>query len=320
MTTSTSSLSVRPVTGHIGADIGGVDLSRPLDGDTVRQIKDALHRHKVVFFRGQTLDHASQIAFARQFGELTYAHPHDDAPPEEHPEIFTIDPRRFEERYGKDFLDEYRRRQYSYFDGWHTDVTAAVNPPAGSILRAEITPEFGGDTQWSNLVAAYQGLSAPVRAFVDTLRAEHRYGGSRTFEEGSDFAKRINDNLLVAVHPVVRVHPETGERALFVNPGFTSHIVGVSASESKRILDLLYAEITRPEYTVRFRWEPGHVAFWDNRATAHLAPRDLEHLDVERRLHRVTLIGDVPVGPDGRESELIAGRPFTAERRVTAAA
>ncbi|MDH6108723.1 alpha-ketoglutarate-dependent taurine dioxygenase [Kitasatospora sp. MAP12-15] len=314
--TDATGLTVRRVAGHIGADIEGVDLSLPLSDESVALIRQALHRHKVVFFRGQTLDHATQIAFARQFGELTYAHPHDDTPPEEHPEIFTIDPRRFEERYGKDFLDDYRKTRYSYFDGWHTDVTAAVNPPAGSILRAEHVPEFGGDTQWTNLVAAYEGLSAPVRAFVDTLRAEHRYGGSRRVGGDSDYAKRINGNLLVAVHPVVRVHPETGERALFVNPGFTSHIVGVNARESKLILELLYAEITRPEYTVRLRWEPGQVAFWDNRATAHLAPRDLEHLDVERRLHRVTLIGDVPVGPDGQESELVAGRPFTADHRV----
>ena len=311
-------LTVHQVAGHIGADINGVDLAQPLAPADVQQIREALHRHKVVFFRGQELDHASQIAFARQFGELTYAHPHDDTPPEDHPEIFTIDPARFEERYGKGFREEYRKRQYSYFDGWHTDVTAAVNPPAGSILRAERVPEVGGDTTWTNLVAAYQGLSAPVRAFVDTLRAEHRYGGSGRISGDSDYAKRINDNLLVAIHPVVRVHPETGERALFVNPGFTSHLVDVTPSESKRILDLLYAEITRPEYTVRFRWEAGHVAFWDNRATAHLAPRDLEHLDVERRLHRVTLIGDLPVGPDGRSSELVAGRPFTADHRVLA--
>ncbi|MDH6122348.1 alpha-ketoglutarate-dependent taurine dioxygenase [Kitasatospora sp. GAS204A] len=315
---STPALSVRQVAGHIGADIDGVDLSRPLSTDAVQQIKEALHRHKVVFFRGQSLDHTAQIAFARQFGELTYAHPHDDTPPEDHPEIFTVDPRRFEERYGAGFIDEYRKRQYSYFDGWHTDVTAAVNPPAGSILRAETAPEIGGDTQWTNLVAAYQGLSAPLRAFVDTLRAEHRYGGGRAVERGTEYARRIDGNLLVAVHPVVRVHPETGERALFVNPGFTSHIVDVTATESRRILELLYAEITRPEYTVRFRWEAGHVAFWDNRATAHLAPRDLAHLDVARTLHRVTLIGEVPVGPDGRESELVHGRPFTADRAVSA--
>ncbi|KAA9149409.1 TauD/TfdA family dioxygenase [Amycolatopsis acidicola] len=313
---STPTLTVRPVAGHIGADIDGIDLSRPLEEDVVARLKDALHRHRVLFFRDQNLDHAAQIAFARNFGELTYAHPHDDAPPEEHPEIFTIDPRRYEERYGKDFRTEERRRRYSYFTGWHTDVTAAVNPPAGSILRAEIVPDVGGDTTWTNLVAAYEGLSEPVREFVGTLRAEHRYGGADRPAGGSSYAQRVNDNLLVAEHPVVRVHPETGEKGLFVNPGFTSHIIGLSPRESRALLDLLYAEITRPEYTVRFRWAPGSVAFWDNRATAHLAPRDIEHLDVERRLHRVTLVGDRPVGPDGAPSKLLEGQPFGAGHRV----
>jgi taurine dioxygenase len=308
-------ITVRPVAGHIGADISGVDIAEPLPEQTVAQIRDALHKYKVIFFRGQRLDHASQIAFGRQFGDLTYAHPHDDTPPTDHPEIFTIDPRRYEKRYGIDFRKEVRR-QYSYFNGWHTDVTAAVNPPAASILRADLVPDIGGDTQWTNLVAAYEGLSEPLKSFVDGLRAEHRYGGSNSSYQNSEFAKVINDNLLVAIHPVVRVHPVTGEKGLFVNPGFTSHIVDVSPTESKAILDLLYTEITRPEYTVRFRWEPGSVAFWDNRATSHLAPRDLEHLDVERRLHRITLIGDMPKGPDGRESELIAGRPFTNDHKV----
>jgi taurine dioxygenase len=312
---SASTITVRPVAGHIGADISGVDLAGPLDERTVQEIREALHRFKVVFFRGQHLDHGTQIAFGRRFGDLTYAHPHDDAPPQGHPEIFTVDPDRYAERYGAEFVKETKRRQYSYFTGWHTDVTAAVNPPAASILRAETVPDVGGDTTWSNLVSAYEGLSAPVRGFVDTLRAEHRYGGG-VRPSGGAYAKRVDDNLLVAVHPVVRVHPVTGERALFVNPGFTSHIVEVSATESRAVLELLYGEITRPEYTVRLRWEPGTVAFWDNRATAHLAPRDIEHLDVKRTLHRITLIGDRPVGPDGRESELVAGRPFTADHRV----
>jgi alpha-ketoglutarate-dependent sulfate ester dioxygenase len=313
-------VTVKPVAGFIGADISGVDISQPLTVEQVAAIRDALHRYKVIFFHGQNLDHASQIAFGRQFGELTYAHPHDDAPPESYPEIFTVDPDRFTKRYGEEFRQEYRRRQYSYFTGWHTDVTAAVNPPAGSILRADVVPEIGGDTQWTNLVAAYEGLSAPLQEFVKTLRAEHRYGGAvAPARSDSTYSRRINDNLLVAIHPVVRVHPHTGEKALFVNPGFTSHIVGVSARESKAILDLLYAQITEPQYTVRLRWEPGTVAFWDNRATSHLAPRDIEHLDLKRTLHRITLVGEVPVGPDGRESELVAGQPFTAKHTVVVA-
>lgn len=316
---SSSILTIKRVAGHIGAEITGVNLAHPLDPTTIEEIRQALLAHKVVFFRGQTLDHASQIAFARQFGELTHAHPHEDAPPEDHPQILTIDPRRYEERYGANYRELYRKRKYSYYSGWHTDVTAAVNPPAASILRAETVPEFGGDTQWTNLVAAYEGLSPSLRDFVDGLHAEHRFlAGHQTTDEDGKLLKRINDNLLVSIHPVVRVHPETGERALFVNPGFTDHIVGLSALESRRVLELLYEQITRPEYTVRFRWQPGSLAFWDNRATAHLAPSDLDHLDVQRTLHRVTLIGDRPVGPDGFISEIVAGREFKAEALVVA--
>ncbi|MCF6471543.1 TauD/TfdA family dioxygenase [Nonomuraea sp. MG754425] len=313
-----SILTIKRVAGHIGAEITGVDLSHSLDPSTVEEIRHALLTYKALFFRGQTLDHGTQIAFARQFGELTHAHPHEDAPPEEHPQILTIDPRRYEARYGAD-QRERRRRQYSYHSGWHTDVTAAVNPPAASILRAETVPEFGGDTQWTNLAAAYEGLSEPLRGFVDGLRAEHRFlAGYRPADGDDTLVRRINDNLLVSIHPVVRVHPETGERVLFVNPGFTDHIVGLSPVESRRLLDLLYEHITRPEYTVRFRWQPGSLAFWDNRATAHLAPTDLDHLDVRRTLHRVTLIGDRPVGPDGFVSEIVAGREFRAESLVVA--
>jgi alpha-ketoglutarate-dependent sulfate ester dioxygenase len=315
-TLTSSTVVVRPVAGHIGADISGIDIASPLAQETVQQLKDALHEYKVIFFRDQHLDHASQIAFGRQFGQLTYAHPHDEAPPDGYAEIFTVDPRRYEQRYGAGFREQVRRRRYSYFTGWHTDVTAAVNPPAVSILRADVVPEIGGDTQWTNLQAAYEGLSPAVQSFVDGLRAEHRYGGSDRLGEAGSYSKRIQDNLLVAIHPVVRVHPITGAKGLFVNPGFTSHIVDVSPRESKAILDLLYSEITRPEYTVRFRWEPGSVAIWDNRATSHLAPTDIEHLDVQRTLHRVTVIGEVPVGPDGSKSQLVAGKPFTDKHVV----
>lgn len=303
-------LDVRPLAAKIGAEIQGVDLSRPLGPATVDAIRSALRRWRVVFFRDQHLDHAAQIAFGRQFGELTYAHPHDDHPPEGHPEIYTVDPRRFEAQYDPDQVRNLRRR-YSYTNGWHTDVTPAVNPPAGSILRADVVPEYGGDTTFTNLVAAYEGLSAPVRRLVEGLRAEHLY--QPVFPGGNSlYGDRIETNRLVAHHPVVRVHPETGEKVLFVNPVFTRHIVGLTPPESRAILDLLFEQISRPAYTVRFRWAPGSVAFWDNRATAHLGPQDLYDADdgVERVLHRITLIGDVPVGPDGRESELIEGVPF----------
>jgi alpha-ketoglutarate-dependent sulfate ester dioxygenase len=307
-------VTVQPVAGRIGAEISGVDISRPLDTETVTVIQQALDTWKVVFFRNQHLDHAAQIAFGRQFGELTYAHPHDDAPPEAYPEIYTVDPRRFEQRLGSGSKEERQARTYSYTSGWHTDVTPAINPPAGSILRADVIPSYGGDTSFTNLVAAYEGLSEPVKGFLDTLRAEHRYGAnwSGLPRPRSGYTDRIEQNALVSNHPVVRVHPKTGEKGLFVNPVFTDHILDVSPIESRLILGYLFDELTRPEYTVRFRWEPGSVAFWDNRATAHLGPQDLGHLDVERVLHRVTLIGEIPVGPDGRESELVEGTRFVS--------
>jgi taurine dioxygenase len=306
-------ITVTPVAGHIGAEIGGVDISRPLSAAEIETIQRALDEWRVVFFTGQSLDHASQISFGRQFGELTYAHPHDDAPPESYPEIYTVDPRRFNQRYGID--DEPKVRKYSYTSGWHTDVTPAVNPPAGSILRADVIPAYGGDTTFTNLVAAYEGLSEPFKRFVDTLRAEHKYGANWSGlprPSRTNLAERYEQNALVSQHPVVRVHPRTGEKALFVNPVFTDHILDVSPIESRLILGYLFDEITRPEYQVRFRWQPGSVAFWDNRATSHLGPQDLGHLDVERVLHRVTLIGEVPVGPDGRESDVVEGTRFVS--------
>jgi alpha-ketoglutarate-dependent sulfate ester dioxygenase len=313
-------VTVHPVAGRIGAEIHGVDIAEPLSEHAKETIQDALNVWKVVFFRDQHLDHATQIEFGRQFGELTYAHPHDDTPPEEYPEIYTVDSRRFTQRFNlKD--DEPVIRKYSYTSGWHTDVTPEINPPAGSILRADIIPPYGGDTSFTNLVAAYEGLSAPVRAFVDTLRAEHRYGAnwSGLPRQKSGYSELIEKNALVSSHPVVRVHPFTGERALFVNPVFVDHVKDVNPIESRWILGQLFEELTRPEYTVRFRWQPGSVAFWDNRATSHLGPQDLGHLDVERVLHRVTLIGEVPVGPDGRESELIEGVPFRSSPVFAAA-
>jgi alpha-ketoglutarate-dependent taurine dioxygenase len=302
-------LDVRPVAGEIGAEIHGLDISQPLDDATVAGIRDALLRHRVVFFRGQSLDHATQIRFGRYFGELTYAHPHDASPPEGFPEIYTVDVKRFVERYGSDVRRPGRKGTNGTV-GWHSDVTPAINPPYGSILRADVVPDIGGDTAWTNLVAAYDALSEPLQRLADTLWAEHRYGaGAIRSGRAPSEAQRQRHELLVSHHPVVRVHPDTGEKALYVNPGFTDHILDVTEEESRRLLDLFFEQITRPEHTVRFRWQPGDVAFWDNRTTSHQAPRDIDD-DTPRTLHRVTLIGDVPKGADGGESRLVAGEAF----------
>ncbi|MEX5711299.1 TauD/TfdA family dioxygenase [Parafrankia sp. FMc6] len=296
-------IDVRPLSGYTGAEIHGVDLREELDDATIAEIRSALLTWKVVFFRDQNLDHAQQVAFGRRFGKLTPAHPHETAPPEGFPEILPIDSRRYSEIIGK--------RKVTYDNGWHTDVTALVNPPAGSILRADVVPPYGGDTAWTNLVAAYQALPEPLRTLADGLRARHSF--NLQIFDGGEYGKRIASNPLIAIHPVVRVHPETGERALFVSPSFTARdneIIGLSARQSHRVLELFYEQIARPEFTVRFKWNPGDIAFWDNRATAHLGPSDLGHLDFDRVLYRVTLEGDVPVGVDGAESELVAGQPF----------
>ncbi|WP_123024549.1 TauD/TfdA dioxygenase family protein [Mycolicibacterium stellerae] len=304
MTQVAQALDVRPQSGWTGAEIHGVDLTKPLADHEIAEIRAALLKWKVVFFRGQFIDHDDHLRFASAFAAPTPAHPLFDAIPDpKYPTIYPIFRDRFKARYGSS----------RGFDKphWHADVTAAVNPPAASILRAEVVPPYGGDTQWSNTVAAYAGLSAPLQRLADKLRAVHRFSPPDGATATEDYERRVNRRPLVTEHPVVRVHPETGEKALYVNPGFTTHIVGVSPHESRRLLGLFYDELVRPEYTVRFKWEPGSIAFWDNRSTVHLAPTDLT-LDHDRRLYRVTLVGDVPQGPDGQPSVALDGEPFEA--------
>ena len=192
--------------------------------------------------------------------------------------------------------------------GWHTDITATHNPPAASVLRGEIVPPYGGDTQWTNLAAAYRALSPTMQAFVDGLRGVHSFGQAAT-NNTKEYNDRVQAHRYVSEHPLVRVHPETGERVLFVSPSFLKSIVGLSPRESQGVLELLWEHAVRPEFTARFKWEPGSVAMWDNRATSHLAPRDIFDTDFERQFYRVTILGDVPVGVDGKPSTSIEGTP-----------
>lgn len=300
----TTTVHITPVAGYIGAEISGVDLRTELTELQVAEITTALHEYKVLFFRDQHIGHAEHIAFSRRFGAVTPSHPYDDDAPTEFPEILAVDSRLYEKRFGT--------KKFSYTNHWHTDVSPLINPPAASLLRAEIAPARGGDTSWTNLAAAYANLPEALKTFVDGLRAEHRFGGSRpVWSEDSDYAKKVAKAPLVTEHPVVRVHPVTGERVLFVNPGFTTRIVGLSPAQSDAVLQLLFDELSHPAYSVRFRWEQGSLAFWDNRATAHLAPSDLDHLDATRVLYRTTLEGDIPVGVDGALSRSISGAQFT---------
>jgi alpha-ketoglutarate-dependent taurine dioxygenase len=284
-------LDVRPLTGSLGAEIRGVDLREPLDAATTVALRDLWLRHKVVFFPEQHLEPHHQVAFAHSFGRLTKAHPVVPGPIDEHPEVLVLDSHLA--RASAEYAPA-RRRSRSH--GWHTDVTFVATPPTGSILSARRVPEAGGDTLWADTHAAYDGLDEPLRRFVDGLTAVH--DGNKTFGGflAAGFTVEWDDQQLATLepteHPVVRTHPETGARSLFVNPQFTSHIVGLSGRESDALLGLLYEHMTAPEYSVRYRWQAGDVAFWDNRTTMHYATQD--YGDAHRIMHRVTLRGDRP--------------------------
>ncbi|WP_435175440.1 TauD/TfdA dioxygenase family protein [Actinacidiphila sp. bgisy145] len=273
---------------RFGAIVHDIDLGR-LDDGQVRAIRAALVEHKVLFLHDQTIDDATQIDFGRRLGEVTAGHPvHDSG--DVAPEVYALD-----------------SQDNGFADVWHTDVTFVQRPPAVSILRALVLPPHGGDTNWADSQLAYDSLSPGLRDYVDTLTAVH--DGSREFGyylaqrrkgRGNLWEGETFTDLVPVEHPVVRVHPESGRKGLFVNPGFTSHIAGVSAEESRGILDILYAHLTKPEHVVRHRWRQGDVALWDNRATSHYANRD--YGDAHRVMHRITLRGDIPVGPStGRD-------------------
>ena len=292
------SFDVRPMAGYIGAEILGVDLRGPLDPRVVAEIRATLLRWKVVFFRDQDLTQEQHVAFGRNFGEVTPAHPTLPAAFPDHPEILLLD----NERYAADSVSIESR--------WHTDVTFVPNPPMASILRGVVVPPYGGDTQFANIVVAYERLSEPIRDLIDGLHAvHHNVLPLARGEMPAEMAQRFSSTDIRSVHPVVRVHPETGERAIFVNPNFTSHVVELSRKESRHLLEMLYEQISNPEFTCRFRWEPGSIAFWDNRATAHLVPTDIP-AGFHRSMQRITLTGDVPVGVDGEPSHVLAGATF----------
>ncbi|WP_207478008.1 TauD/TfdA dioxygenase family protein [Arenibaculum pallidiluteum] len=297
-------IAVHPLTGHIGAEIEGADLSRPLDPAVVEEIQAALLKWKVVFFRDQPLTHDQHVAFASAFGQPTIGHAVYGFV-EGHPQVYSVARNRFSDRHTGEQL-------IRPWTGWHSDITAAVNPPAASILRGDVIPPYGGDTLWTNLAEAYAGLSETLRGFVDTLRGVHYFTPPEGQDPTEDFIRRNSARPLISEHPLVRVIPETGERVLFVSPSFLKRITGLKPRESQQLLELLWEHVTRPEYTVRFRWHPGSIAFWDNRTTAHLAPRDIYSLDFDRQLYRITLRGDVPVGVDGRPSTAIKGEPIDA--------
>ena len=281
-----SVITIEPLTGSIGAVLHDLDLTTALSDAVVADVRTALLRWRVVFVRDQDVTPGQQVAFGRAFGDLTPAHPLQGGLDAEHPEVLVLDSRDYRLGIGD------RGAGTSYNNRWHTDVTCSAAPPMASILAAKQIPDRGGDTLWADLVAAYHTLSPGLQAFIDPLVAVH--DATRTFDRFQEGGRERVAALAPVRHPVVRVHPETGERGLFVNPVFTSHIEGLSRLESERILELLYDHITAPERVVRWRWQAGDVAMWDNRATSHYAAADYDGLRV---MHRITVAGDRPYGP-----------------------
>jgi taurine dioxygenase len=270
-----NSLDVRPVGPAVGAEILGVDLGGPLPGETLRAVRETLADRGVVFFRDQVLTPEQHIAFARQFGDININRFFAKMP--EHPEIALV------------AKEKHHTRNIG--GGWHTDHSYDLAPALGSVLYAREVPPMGGDTLFASMYAAYDALSDGLKQTLAGLRAVHSSRHVFGVERG-DLKGRIGNTELAtqdAVHPVVIDHPDSGRKALYVNPGFTVRFEGWTDEESRSLLDFLYRHAQKPEFTCRFQWREGSIAFWDNRSTWHYAANDYQG---ERRLmHRITLEG-----------------------------
>ncbi|MDI1364490.1 MAG: TauD/TfdA family dioxygenase [bacterium] len=277
-------LTVTPVSTVLGAEISGLDLRQPLAPEVVAAIRSALLRHKVVFFRDQDISHEDHVRFGRYFGDLE-GHPVTSHVPG-FPEILHI------EAADGMKLSEAIVPLARVANKWHTDVTFRAAPSMGGVLRARLLPPMGGDTLFADTAAVYRDLPQALKDKLATLTAEHDIIQSYGYRV--DQAKR--DELRAAyplmVHPVVRTHPETGEKHLFVNKVFTTRILGLPEDEAKTLLADLLDRVKTPEYQVRFRWTPNAIVFWDNRATQHYAT--LDYWPQERIVERVTIQGDAP--------------------------
>lgn len=270
-------LTLRKVAGALGAELGGVDLSRPLDEATIAAIRAALNEHQVIFFRDQSLTPQQQLAFGRRFGPLNI-HPYVRGM-DDHPEVMEII---------KEPSDK-----LNFGGGWHSDMSFLEAPSIGSILYAVETPAFGGDTLFASQAAAYDALSDGLKATLEGLKAVHS-AGKEYSAKGASAQKRASMQVAEAeglagefVHPVVKVHPETGRKALYVNPAFTMRFDGWTRRESRPLLDYLFEHSRQEAFTCRFSWRDGSVAFWDNRQVWHYALND--YPGQRRHMRRVTV-------------------------------
>ncbi|MEV8504830.1 TauD/TfdA family dioxygenase [Actinoplanes sp. NPDC051475] len=278
-----SDLDIRRVGGRIGAVITGADLATELTDDVFAQVKAALLAYKVLVFRDQDITDAHQLAFAGRFGPLTQKHPMMRTA-EDNPQVIPVD--------GED-----QRANH-----WHTDISFTTTPSLGTTLRSVVLPPYGGNTLVANAEAGYKALPAELREIADRLWAVHTNHAEQPrlgTERGDEVRKAFLAARFETAHPVVRVHPESGEPCLFLG-GFAQRLVGMTVRESRPILDVLQSYVRRPDHVVRWTWQPGDVLIFDNRNTQHYAVDDYD--DHKRVLNRVSITGDVPVGLDGKSS------------------
>ena len=280
-----TSFRVEAVAGALGAQIHGVDLALPLSDETFEAIRDALHEYLVIFFRDQDLTAGQHRAFARCLGPLE-PHPYV-AGLAEHPDIIEI-------------VKE-PEETHNFGSGWHADLTFLEQPPGGAVLYARELPPVGGDTMFANMVLAYETLSHGMRRMLEGLSARHASGEPELYaSEFRGMRERGATDAIEQVHPVVRTHPVTGRKAIFVNPVFTRRFETMTMEESAPVLRYLHEHATRPEFTFRFRWSPGTLLIWDNRVVLHNALNDdfgaaRSGTGFRRVLHRATLAGERPM-------------------------
>ncbi|WP_157218580.1 TauD/TfdA dioxygenase family protein [Flavisphingomonas formosensis] len=270
---------ITPLQPSLGAEIADIDLSQPLDEATRGALHAALLHYRVLFFRGQELSREQHIAFGANFGELE-VHPVFSLP--DYPQILPL--------ISAEFVGKYRA---STDANWHADTTFRPEPSAASVLLARVSPPLGGDTVFANAVAAYDTLSDEVKERIDGLTAIHDPSVFIQFLDSEEKKDALRAQYPEVEHPVVRVHPETGEKVLYVNSVFTRRIKDWDKAESDALLALLFNQVKRPEFQVRWSWRPGSIAFWDNRATQHYAVPDYNE---PRHMERVTIVGDRPRG------------------------
>jgi taurine dioxygenase len=268
-----------PLAGALGAEVSGIDLRRPIDDAAFAALEAGLLEHQVLFFRDQHIEHAHHRALARRFGEPV-AHP-------AYPQV---------EGFPEINILESTAEHPTKIDTWHTDMTFLARPPLGTILRGLIIPARGGDTLWASLFAAWEALSDRMQRYLDGLTALHSFahGFRHSLAEPGGWERlgaTVRANPPVR-HPVVRTHPRSGRRALFVNRLFTTHIEGLREAEGDAVLRFLFEHLETPELSCRFRWSPGAIAFWDNRATLHRPVNDF--FPAHRRMERIMIAGDAP--------------------------